>query len=137
MMIKKNGGSDIELNKEIEYVKYRTDKKYRIYPGDFVLATTLETVNIPDYLKAKIEGRSSVGRTGLFIQNAGHIDPGFEGQITLELFNAAPRPIVLKPGQRICQLVVARMQGLAETPYNGKYQKQKGTTGSKIHEDYE
>ena len=83
----------------------------------FLLATTVETVSLPNNLTAFVEGRSSIGRLGLFIQNAGWVDPGFQGQITLELFNANRLPIELIPGRRICQLVLAEVTEGAE-PYS-------------------
>ncbi|WP_306298989.1 hypothetical protein [Bacillus sp. OV166] len=52
-------------------------------------------------MTAFVEGRSSIGRLGLFIQNAGWVDPGFEGHITLELYNANRVPIELRAGRRI------------------------------------
>jgi len=54
----------------------------------FVLGTTKETIKLPVSTTAFLEGRSSIGRMELFIQNAGWIAPGFKGQIVLELFNA-------------------------------------------------
>ena len=72
---------------------------------------------------------------GLFIQNAGWVDPGFKGEITLELFNANRCAIELKTGRRIGQLVFAEMDDSALNPYNGKYQGQTGATGSKVMED--
>ena len=115
-----------------------TDKDLiSIPPKGFVLATTLEYVKIPNDICAFIEGRSSVGRTGLFIHNAGLIDPGFEGQITLELFNASNDTIYLKPGMRICQIVFHAMYKPAIDPYNGKYQHQKNATASKLYLDEE
>ncbi|MEC2647000.1 dCTP deaminase domain-containing protein, partial [Bacillus thuringiensis] len=75
------------------------------------------------------------GRMGLFIQNAGWVDPGFEGQITLELYNANRLPIKLIKGWRICQLVFAEMDQFAENPYRGKYQGQVNATGSRIYLD--
>jgi len=82
-----------------------------------------------------VEGRSSIGRIGLFIQNAGWIDPGFEGRITLELYNASSLPIKLQAGKRICQLVFCTMDQKAENPYQGKYQGQKVTVGSRVYQD--
>lgn len=75
------------------------------------------------------------GRMGLFIQNAGWVDPGFEGQITFELFNASDTPILLTAGTRIAQLVFAEMTEACDKPYNGKYQGQIGATESRIHQD--
>src|SRR5690606_32197493 len=86
-------------------------------------------------LTAFVEGRSSVGRIGLFIQNAGWVDPGFEGRITLELYNAGSLPIKLQAGKRICQLVFCLMDQKAANPYRGKYQGQSITVGSRRHRD--
>ncbi len=101
----------------------------------FVLATTREYIRLPDYLTAFVEGRSSIGRMGLFIQNAGWVDPGFEGTITLELYNANAAPMRINAGRRICQLVIARADGSVEKPYRGKYQGQFETTGSRAYLD--
>ncbi len=106
-----------------------------IPPNTFLLATTLETIRVPDYLTAFVEGRSSIGRIGLFIQNAGWVDPGFEGTITLELYNANRLPIRLQSGRRICQIVFARLDAPCSAPYAGKYQGQRGTVGSRIFKE--
>ena len=108
---------------------------YLLLPGQFVLATTKEYISLPDDLTAFVEGRSSLGRMGLFIQNAGWVDPGFAGEITLELFNANRCAIELQAGRRIGQLVFARMDQAALHPYRGKYQGQRGATGSKVYLD--
>jgi len=60
-----------------------------------------------------------IGRMGIFIQNPGWVDPGFEGQITLELFNANRLPIRLSEGRRICQLVFARWIAKPKKPIKG------------------
>ena len=121
----------ITLNNQIKY-KTITADQYVILPGQFVLATTMEYFELPDNLTAFVEGRSSLGRMGLFIQNAGWVDPGFKGEITLELFNANRCAIELQSGRRVGQLVFAKMDDHALNPYNGKYQGQTGATGSKV-----
>jgi len=63
------------------------------------------------------------------------VDAGFEGNITLEFYNANSRPLRIYPGMRICQLVFAQMEQPAENPYRGKYQGQRGTTASRIYLD--
>ncbi|HAG90833.1 MAG TPA: dCTP deaminase [Bdellovibrionales bacterium] len=126
----------IDLNSEIIYREIEGDS-ITIPPHSFLLATTLESVKLPDNLTAFVEGRSSIGRIGLFIQNAGWVDPGFEGQITLELYNANSLPIRLEAGRRICQLVFCRMDQVASVPYRGKYQNQKRATGSQVFKDSE
>ncbi len=124
----------ITLDSEIKY-KTITAEKYLILPGQFVLATTMEFFELPDDLTAFVEGRSSLGRMGLFIQNAGWVDPGFKGEITLELFNANRCAIELTAGRRVGQLVFAKMDRAAQDPYNGKYQGQTGATGSRVFMD--
>ncbi|RMD46029.1 MAG: dCTP deaminase [Aquificota bacterium] len=111
------------------------EEGFIIQPKQFVLATTVEYIKLPDYLTAFVEGRSSLGRLGLFIENAGWVDAGFEGTITLEFFNANSRPIRIYPNMRICQLVFAKMSSPPERPYRGKYQGQRGTTASRIYMD--
>lgn len=102
--------------------------------SDFVLATTMERVSIPDDLTAQVLGRSSFGRLGVSVhQTAGFIDPGFEGQITLELSNHGPLPIELQAEQRVCQIVFAQLSSPAMDPYGheqSQYQNQSGPTPS-------
>ncbi len=126
----------IDLNSEIQYREIQGEE-ITIPPHSFLLATTMEYIKLPDNLTAFVEGRSSIGRMGLFIQNAGWVDPGFEGQITLELYNANSLPIRLQAGRRICQLVFCSMDQQALNPYRGKYQGQRKTTGSRVFNDTE
>ena len=124
----------LSLDQEIRYKTIVTDS-YLLLPGQFVLATTVEYFELPDDMTAFVEGRSSLGRLGLFIQNAGWVDPGFKGEITLELFNANRCAIRLEAGRRVGQLVFAKMDAPAEHPYCGKYQGQRGATGSRVYMD--
>lgn len=128
--------SILRMDAAIEYRSIISDS-FLLLPGQFVLATTMEYFRLPCNMTAFVEGRSSVGRMGLFIQNAGWVDPGFEGEITLELFNASCCAIELKAGRRVGQLVFALMDNDAEKPYNGKYQGQRNATGSRIGLDEE
>ncbi len=124
-----------EYTDKMEKVVVDNKEGFIIKPKQFVLATTYEYVKLSDDITAFVEGRSSLGRLGLFIENAGWVDAGFEGNITLEFYNANSRPIKIYPGMRICQLVFAQMKQPAEKPYKGKYQGQRGTTVSKIFMD--
>lgn len=109
-----------------------------LHPGCFVLASTVESVRIPTDMVAQVNGKSSHARRGLVIhQTAGFIDPGFKGQITLELSNASQTPIKLAPGMVICQLVFTQMESPSERPYGSKglgshYQGQVGPTRSAL-----
>jgi len=124
----------IDLSRPCNYKTIKTDE-YILLPGQFILGSTIEYFKLPANITAFVEGRSSYGRLGLFIQNAGWVDPGFEGNITLELFNASNRAIRLVSNKRLGQLVFAEMDSVAENPYNGKYQGQKGATGSRMYKD--
>ncbi|MBL8026482.1 MAG: dCTP deaminase [Fibrobacteres bacterium] len=126
----------LTLNKCANYKEFR-QPSIMLQPHSFILASTIEYIKLPCDLTAFIEGRSSIGRTGLFIQNAGWVDAGFEGTITLELFNANRVPILLEAGRRICQMVVVKMDSPASEIYKGKYKGQRLTTASRIFEDIE
>ena len=112
-----------------------------LHPGQFALGTTLERIAVPDDLLAKLEGKSSLGRLGLMIHStAGYIDPGWDGQVTLELSNVATLPILLRPGMRIGQISFERMSSPVEVPYGSPglgshYQGQRGATAGHPLED--
>lgn len=115
------------------------DQPFMLHPGEFVLGSTLEHVEVPDDLVARLEGKSSLGRIGLLIHStAGYVDPGWKGQLTLELSNVANLPITLYPGMRIGQLSFSMLTIPADLPYGSpelgsKYQGQTLPTASRIH----
>lgn len=111
--------------------------KMILYPHEFALATTIETVKLPNNIAGTIVGKSSIGRLGLFIHNAGHIDPGFKGQITLELYNSANYPIDLTDINSICQIVFTEVNPTPMKSYRGKYQNQTDITESREFQEYE
>jgi len=134
LLIEDTDMSVITLDSEIHYREIESDG-ITIPPHSFLLATTKEYIKLPNNLTAFVEGRSSIGRIGLFIQNAGWVDPGFEGKITLELYNANSLPIKLQKNRRICQLVFCKMDQEAQKPYQGKYQGQRKSVGSRVFLD--
>lgn len=115
---------------------------FMLHPGEFVLGSTLEVVGLADDVVARLEGKSSLGRLGLLIHStAGFIDPGFVGQVTLELSNVANLPIAIYPGMKIGQISFYRMTTPADVPYGSpelgsKYQGQRGPTASQMHRDF-
>jgi len=134
LKVDENTATCMTLTDEIKYTQIIADEI--IIPShSFLLATTMEYIKLSNNLTAFVEGRSSIGRMGLFIQNAGWVDPGFEGEITLELYNAGRLPIKLEAGRRICQLVFAQMDETAINPYCGKYQGQRSAVGSRVFLD--
>lgn len=136
LLVEQHNMKTISMSQEIHYREV-VSNTITIPPHSFLLATTMEYIKVPNQLVAFVEGRSSIGRMGLFIQNAGWVDPGFEGRITLELYNANALPIELEAGRRICQLVFGMMDQAALSPYKGKYQGQNKSVGSQVYRDSE
>jgi dCTP deaminase len=118
------------------------DSPFFIHPGEFVLASTLEVVTLPDDILAQVEGKSSLGRIGLLIHaTAGFVDPGWTGKLTLELSNVAKMPIALYFGMKIGQLSFMRMSTPVDRPYGSpglrsKYQGQMTPTPSRAWTDF-
>lgn len=106
--------------------------EFIIHPYQFMLASTIEQVKIPNNLICHVKGKSSIGRLGLDITNAGVIDPGFKGNITLQLFNKSNKPINLKQFDSIAQLEFEQLSSEPYKAYNGHYQNQDGITGSRF-----
>ena len=97
-------------------------------PGDFVLAYTREYVEIPDYLAARVEGRSSYARVGVSVhQTASTIHATFQGQIRLEISHAGYLGCRLQPGDPICQLVIEKLSSPAERTLQSDFQEQRAT----------
>ncbi len=119
-----------------ELIEVADDGEFILHPGQFALGTTLENITIPDDILGKLEGKSTLGRLGLMIHStAGYVDPGWKGELTLELSNVCNLPIVLRPGMRIGQMSFERMSSPVERPYGCKelgshYQGQVGATPS-------
>ena len=110
---------------------------FAIHPGEFALGRTLESVEIPDDVVARIEGKSSLGRLGLIVHaTAGFVDPGFRGTLTLEITNLTRVPIKLYAGLPIAQLSFMALDAPAERPYGSAalgshYQGQSAATESR------
>ena len=128
----------ITLGDKVEYkeIRFTKDHPFILKPGEFVLAATNEYVSFPSSICGFVQGRSSIGRIGLTVQNAGFIDPGFEGTITLELVNESRMAIALIPGYRVVQIVLMEVRGNTEM-YSGKYNGQIDPTGSQMYKDEE
>jgi len=101
-----------------ELVELADGESFVIHPGEFVLGSTEEYVELPDDVVARIEGKSSLGRLGLIVHaTAGFVDPGFKGTLTLEITNLTRVPIILWPGKPIAQLSFMALDQPAERPY--------------------
>jgi dCTP deaminase len=125
-----------------ELVSVVDDEPFILHPGEFVLGQTLEWTELPNDLVARLEGKSSLGRLGLLIHStAGYVDPGWKGNLTLELSNVANLPIALYYGMKIGQISFFKMSSEVERPYGSpelgsKYQGQSEPTASAFHRDF-
>ncbi len=124
----------------MERVVVSADEALVLHPGEFALGATEERVKMPSDLVGLVDGRSSVGRLAVVVHaTAGFIDPGFEGQTTLELSNIGSIPVKLYPGMRIAQIVLHQLTSPAESPYGeargSQYNHQTGPQPSRIRLD--
>ena len=113
---------------------------YPMKPGEFLLASTIEKVELPATIRGVIHNKSTPARMGLSVCNdSAFVDPGFSGQLTLELVNNGPLTIVLRPGAMICQLEFTRLTTPSVAPYgddvrSSHYQHQTEATPAARHE---
>jgi len=126
-----------------EAVEIPPDKPFYLHPGEFVLASTRESITIPDDIVGRLEGKSSLGRLGLLIHStAGYVDPGWKGHLTLELSNVAKLPITLYCGMKIGQISFIRLTTPVDRPYGSpelrsKYQGDRGPAPSRYFQDFQ
>lgn len=118
-------------------VKVEDKEPFMLHPNEFVLATTRESIKLPDDIMVRIDGKSSLGRIGIIVHStAGLVNPGWEGALTLEMTNIGMVPVALYPGMNICQIVFQRLTSAAEISYTkrktSKYAYQKSPGESKI-----
>ena len=95
-------------------------------PGNVYLLHTIEKVCLPNDIVGLVTLRSTFARLGLVMPPT-VVDPGFCGQLTLELYNASRSTIMVRRGQRLVQLVLMITTSPSE-PYSGRYQHQTGVT---------
>ncbi len=112
---------EIDPNELMHKVEVPNGEAFTMQPGEFVLAATLETLELADDVMARLEGRSSLGRLGIIVHStAGLFDPGWVGTATLELGNLGRMPVKLYPGMRICAFTFEELSSPAKVPYRQK-----------------
>ncbi len=121
-------------------VRVKKNESFVLQPGDFVLATTVESFQLPDNLLSRLEGRSSLGRLGIVVHSTASIfEPGWRGKVVMELGNLGRIPVALYPGMRVCALTFEQVSTIADVPYHkkksAKYIGQKSPLESKIAEE--
>lgn len=129
--------SSLDTTREIEVEE---GKPFVIHPQDFVLATTVESFELPDDLLARLEGRSSFGRLGIVVHSTASIfEPGWRGKVVMEIGNMGRLPVALYPGMRVCALTFEKLSTPVDVPYykkkSAKYLGQNSPAPSKIAEE--
>lgn len=123
----------IEINEKTSSDDYYYDKFFEkpiaihdyftLKPGEFALATTLEKVKLSNNIAGILDGKSKIARLGLFIHVSSQlVKPGIENITVLELYNAGPFIIKLRPGSQICQLSLHTIS--SNSKYNGSFANQ-------------
>ncbi len=106
---------------------------YTLLPKEFVLGCTLEKIRMPNSYQGFIETKGDIARAGLQIHNCdGHVDPGNNNTITLEISNVNTIPIRIYPEIFICQMFIHSLTSECEQPYKGKYYGQTRPSAYKI-----
>jgi len=108
----------------------RCSKTVVVKPKQYELVATLETVELGLGVVAFLHIRSSLAREGV-IGSFAVVDPGFRGQLTLNLHNVSKKEVTLKEGERIVQIVFHRLGNTAKKGYSGSYQNSKGIVTSR------
>ena len=120
------GGVEDLIDRLGETSNLTEQQSFTICPGDLVLAYTKEAIRLPNYLAARIEGRSSLARLGISIhQTAPTIHATFDGQLRLEISHNGPYKCSLRPGERICQIIIERLSSPANTSLKSSFQQQR------------
>ena len=129
---------DLTLGDELKTVGRKSidlrQSSYKLKPQEFLLGSTSEKIHMPHDLCGHIDGKSSIGRLGVFIENSGFVDSGFTGNITLEIYNASDREFELYHGMDICQILFQTLTSPVMKPYGTRgnhYQGSEGTVLSK------
>jgi len=120
---------EIDFGRGAEYEKIKRDE-ILFPPKTHMLVRTIERVELPNDVGGITKLRSSLSRVGMLFNNAGWVDPGFKGTLTLSVFNANDSPVRVRAGTRFFQLILVRLEGESEG-YSGRYLNQSEVTGAK------
>ncbi|AIU69874.1 deoxycytidine triphosphate deaminase [Thermococcus eurythermalis] len=118
-------GYDLRVGREAylngKLIDVEEDGKVVIPPKTHALVLTLERIKLPDDVMGDMKLRSSLAREGL-IGSFAWVDPGWDGNLTLAIYNSSDEPVELHYGERFVQIAFIRLEGPAKNPYRGSYQ---------------
>lgn len=134
LMVERPMDMDLEL---LDLTGYSAQDPYWLRPGEFVLAETIETFNLPESVCGQFALKSSRARAGYSHMLAGWCDPGWHGsRLTLELQNARKmHSLPLYPGLKIGQIIFFEMSEEPNVSYAkvGHYNNDSKVSASKVH----
>ena len=103
-------------------IEVAADEPFIMQPGDFALASTIESLALPDDLLGRLEGRSSIARLGITVHSTAAVfEPGWVGTATMELSNLGRMAVALYPGMRICAFSFEQVSSPVSVPYRLKH----------------
>jgi dCTP deaminase len=121
-------------------IEVAEDEPFIMQPGDFALASTVESLELPDDLLGRLEGRSSIARLGITVHSTAAVfEPGWVGTATMELSNLGRMAVALYPGMRICAFSFEEVSSAVSVPYrlkqNNKYAGQMTPRASQLSDE--
>jgi dCTP deaminase len=125
--VMEGGPPVIELDEEADYRTVTEVRplapRYVLRPGETIHGITREHIRLPPDIAGWLEGRSRYARLGLMIHvTSGFVAPGVDNRQVLEMSNVAGRPLAVRAGTRVCQIVLQRTEGQAT--YRGRFANQ-------------
>lgn len=111
-------------------VDLRIDQNLSLRPGQQSLVASIERIELSEKILGLLHIRSSLAREGI-IASLALVDPGFRGQLTVNLYNAGDRHVSLRKGERFIQLSLIKLGQPSSEMYNGKYQESHGVVASR------
>src|SRR6188472_3744732 len=113
--------SPISIGEAMRTIEVQSDEPFIMQPGDFALASTIETLELPDDLLGRLEGRSSIARLGITVHSTAAVfEPGWIGTATMELSNLGRMAVALYPGMRVCAFSFETLSSPVTTLYRDK-----------------
>lgn len=137
---KTRGKTSLTFGEKLEYHEYEGLEELVVKPNSYIISRSVERVKLPDDIDILVLPRSSVFRAGISLDGTWG-DAGYEGTLSLKLFNQNDVPFVFRPGDRVAQIVFCQQDRPSENPYGSrkddKYMNQGDSVGSKAHLDNE
>ena len=111
------------IGEAMRTIEVEGEDPFIMQPGDFALASTIESLELPDDLLGRLEGRSSIARLGITVHSTAAVfEPGWVGTATMELSNLGRMAVALYPGMRVCSFSFQTVSTPVEVPYRLKRQ---------------